>query len=343
MILLSTPRHPLAFGAAGLHRIPYKAGSAVPTGQISDQRETPNQPPENVSTPHSISIHFKGIFQCRLATTPDPSDHPKGQDGFTFVHEGEPDFDRIIRFNNPVASRACAEKAEVLVTRVILDGSEVADTLIGKQVNLGPNSFFDASSSGPGNEPIANFEFHIGTGNRYVSGESTTPPKGQGLNELDPATLSALGVDTEQNFRRWVRKRLKCLETLSSSIAAASAAAYQAAAAAAAAGAPGFAAAANSFAAAGAIAQSNIDQRIDKILSHMPESGSFRWQVLRLFASYPGTIDKNLQLNPMDSPAVQAMVDGGVTALDFEAKFSSFDADGLVGRVEGLVKAAWTT
>jgi hypothetical protein len=274
-----------------------------PNAQIPDQREIPDQPPENVATSHEVAIHFKGVFQCRLATDSDPSDHPRGKDGWTFAHTGEPDFDRIIRFNNPVSPRPCADKVEVLVTKVIMDGSEVADSLMGKQVNLGPNSFFDGAFNSPGTEPIANFEFNIGNPDRYVKGESTTPPKGEGVKTLDPATLSALGVDTEQNFRKWVRKRIKCLEAQPPSPA--------------------------------------IDERIDQLLVWLPPI-SIRWQALQYFVKYPGTIDKNLQLNPMGSLAVQAMVDGGVTALDFEATFSSFDADGLVGRVEGLVKAAWT-
>lgn len=48
-----------------------------------------------------MKLHFKGWFQCRLATDPDPFDEPRGVSGWTFALTGESDFDRIIRFQPP--------------------------------------------------------------------------------------------------------------------------------------------------------------------------------------------------------------------------------------------------
>jgi hypothetical protein len=62
-----------------------------------------------------IHIYFDGIFQDRLATDDDPADHPRGENGWTFACTGEPNFDRIIRFNSPVSPRRFIDKAGVTV------------------------------------------------------------------------------------------------------------------------------------------------------------------------------------------------------------------------------------
>lgn len=53
-----------------------------------------------------LNLAFEGWYQCRLATDPDPTDEPRGLTGPTFASPGEPDLDRIIRLQNPVAIRA---------------------------------------------------------------------------------------------------------------------------------------------------------------------------------------------------------------------------------------------
>lgn len=62
-------------------------------------------------------ICFEGWFQVRLATDPDPSDEPRGVSGTTFALAGEPDFDRVVRFHDPVAPRSHGQKVGVFVTR----------------------------------------------------------------------------------------------------------------------------------------------------------------------------------------------------------------------------------
>src|SRR6185503_3047945 len=49
---------------------------------------------------HSVTIElaFAGFFECRLATDPDPFDELRGTSGWTFALPGEPNLDRIIRF-----------------------------------------------------------------------------------------------------------------------------------------------------------------------------------------------------------------------------------------------------
>ena len=63
------------------------------------------------------------LFRDRLATDEDPADHPRGEKGWTFAYGEEPEFDRIIRFNNPVAPRQFADDVGVKVITVTSDGN----------------------------------------------------------------------------------------------------------------------------------------------------------------------------------------------------------------------------
>jgi hypothetical protein len=84
-----------------------------------------------------LIIDFEGWFQCRLPTDPDPTDEPRGVSGFTFAVAGEPDFDRVIRFHDPVAPRSHAPKVGVFVKSVSVEGQLVHDhPLRGGKVEL---------------------------------------------------------------------------------------------------------------------------------------------------------------------------------------------------------------
>jgi hypothetical protein len=52
-----------------------------------------------------LHINFKGYWQFRLALDPDPNDEPRGISGPTVVLPGEPDFDGVIRLQDPVTPR----------------------------------------------------------------------------------------------------------------------------------------------------------------------------------------------------------------------------------------------
>lgn len=74
-----------------------------------------------------LVLHFAGWFQCRVPTDPDPSDEPRGVSGFNFAMAGEPDLDRIIRFQRPVAPRSHGPRVGVFVTSVVRDGQVLPD------------------------------------------------------------------------------------------------------------------------------------------------------------------------------------------------------------------------
>lgn len=92
-----------------------------------------------------LDIHFDGWFQCRLATNPDPTDEPRGISGHTFALAGEPDLDRVIRFQDPVAPRSHGPEVGVTVTSVQLDGTELSDhALLGASVDLMDDAKFES-------------------------------------------------------------------------------------------------------------------------------------------------------------------------------------------------------
>ncbi len=52
-----------------------------------------------------LKLNFDGWFQCRLASDPEPPDEPRGVSGWIFALAGEPDLDRVIRLQEPIAPR----------------------------------------------------------------------------------------------------------------------------------------------------------------------------------------------------------------------------------------------
>ncbi len=74
-----------------------------------------------------LVLEFAGWFQCRLATNPDPTDEPRGVSGHTFALPGEPDLDRVIRFQEPVAPRSHGPRVAVEVGAVSRGGESLSD------------------------------------------------------------------------------------------------------------------------------------------------------------------------------------------------------------------------
>lgn len=88
-------------------------------------------------TAGTLAIRCEGWCQVRLATNPDPSDEPRGVSGYTFALPGEPDLDRIIRFQDPVCPRSHGPTIEVTVRSVTIDGRDApGHPLLGGPVNL---------------------------------------------------------------------------------------------------------------------------------------------------------------------------------------------------------------
>jgi len=85
-----------------------------------------------------MDIHFEGWWQCRFATDPDPSDDPRGVSGPTFITAGEPVFDRVIRFQDPVTPRwPFTDTVGVKARTVTVNGEpQPTSALVGQPVDL---------------------------------------------------------------------------------------------------------------------------------------------------------------------------------------------------------------
>lgn len=110
-----------------------------------------------------LTLEFAGWFQCRLATDPDPYDAPRGQSGWTFAMPGEPDLDRQIRFQSPIAPRSHAPHVGVAVRAVSINGSlKTGHALLNSPVQLLDGPVFEGRNGAiatSANEPVV--PFHI--------------------------------------------------------------------------------------------------------------------------------------------------------------------------------------
>lgn len=97
----------------------------------------------------TLEVRFQGWFQIRLATDPDTTDEPRGVSGYTFALPGEPDLDRILRFQldgtslrdgSPLVNEATFG---VKVHEVALRGQAAPDhPLVGAPVHVPPDAKF---------------------------------------------------------------------------------------------------------------------------------------------------------------------------------------------------------
>jgi hypothetical protein len=112
-----------------------------------------------------FTLEFAGWFQCRLATDPDAFNDPRGQGGWTFAMPGEPDLDRLIRFQEPVAPRSHGPLTSVTIGRVLVSGVPVpGHALIGTAVRLADGALFDGRNgeiATAAQEPIIPFRISV--------------------------------------------------------------------------------------------------------------------------------------------------------------------------------------
>jgi hypothetical protein len=118
-----------------------------------------------VNSTASLVLKFGGWFQCRLATDPDPTDEPRGVDGYMHAVAGEPDLDRIIRLqpSSGIVQRSYCPSVGVKVISVYVDQSKIDDhPLIGASVDFLDKPRFEGRNTiltAPGAEAI--FQIHI--------------------------------------------------------------------------------------------------------------------------------------------------------------------------------------
>jgi hypothetical protein len=143
-----------------------------------------------------LELYFEGWFQCRLARDPDPSDEKRGISGAAFATVYEPDLDRIIRLNDPVATRATympegheVPQVGVSVKRVQIHGQKQEHhPLLGAHVDLIENPMFQSLNgvfSMPGNEIIDPIHISISGSNLSLSRKDLWDPSQPDLTIYD--------------------------------------------------------------------------------------------------------------------------------------------------------------
>jgi hypothetical protein len=112
-----------------------------------------------------IALRFSGHFECRLPTDPDPTDEPRGVSGSVWAVAGEPDLDRVIRFQKPRVQRKYAPPVGVYVREVVVNGTVTPDhPLTGAPVDLVGNPRFEGRNgivAVSGTEPIVPFTIRV--------------------------------------------------------------------------------------------------------------------------------------------------------------------------------------
>jgi hypothetical protein len=112
----------------------------------------------------NVELSLAGWCEVRLATNPDPFDETRGVSGWTFALPGEPDLDRIIRFQpSDTVRRWLSPNIGVTIRSVAIGGvTQGANSLVGAEVQLLDNPVFEGRNgvvAGDAEEPI--LPFHI--------------------------------------------------------------------------------------------------------------------------------------------------------------------------------------
>jgi hypothetical protein len=266
-----------------------------------------NNSNESTLNVKKIEIHFDGIFQDRLATDPDSFDNPRGDLGWTKSHTGEPDFDRVIRFNNPIFPRRYINEVGVSITKVTIDGQNIVDSLVGQMINLGSNTHFVGTPNIGGKEVLVNFEVSIGTNQQiYLSGKTSKIPFNTKY-EKEDSELAKIktGIKSEQDMLNFINTRIQLLNFNSEN---------------------------------DIVDRERLDNLDNSLWIHTP------WNKRPLLAlmNFRFPIDKDIQLNELDSEVINIIKNSnnstGQQNLIFDSNFYSYDGDGLIGHVTGLIE-----
>jgi hypothetical protein len=153
----------------------------------------------------NIWLKFRGWFQCRLATDPDPCDEPRGVSGYVRAVAGEPDLDRIIRLQPPCVQRSHCPEIGVRVNAVFSDSRYAPGDhpLVGSPVVLLDDPRFEGRNhviAEDGVEPVAPIHLQISDPasgfilRRKYSDTMTVPPSNDRDGELFQASF-ATGIN----------------------------------------------------------------------------------------------------------------------------------------------------
>lgn len=127
-----------------------------------------------------LILSFSGWASCRLATDPDPFDDPRGtMSSFQqFAFAGEPDLDRVIRFQNPPFIRSHTFDVGVMIRKATVDGKDdPTHPLVGAEVELLDDAVLEGRNGAIANdvaEPIWPFHLQLSK-NGYAISRAVVP------------------------------------------------------------------------------------------------------------------------------------------------------------------------
>jgi hypothetical protein len=172
-----------------------------------------------------IMIQYEGFFQCRLATDSAAYDSPRVVGGWTFAFGSEPDLDRIIRLQNPVALRSQAPPIGVSTTSVAATGGLDVSALDGAKMDFLDGAVFDGRNgviAGDGVEPISPVKMKIeadsvrlerGSDYDVESAIQRSPYMGNGIIGLPDVMVRGVSISNPTEALSFRADRKSTLET----------------------------------------------------------------------------------------------------------------------------------
>jgi len=124
-------------------------------------------------------------------------------------------FDRVIRFNNLVFPRRYVKEVGVSITKVIINGQNVIDSLIGQKINLGPNTHFVGTPNLGGREVLLNFEVSIGSNHHqiYLCGQTSKIPFNTKYEKKDNELAKIKTGIKSEDMSNFVNQRMQLLNS----------------------------------------------------------------------------------------------------------------------------------
>jgi hypothetical protein len=176
-----------------------------------------------------ITINFRGWFQSRLSTDPDPHDERRGVSGNVHAYVDEPDLDRIVHWQKPTFVRRHAPTLGVFVDGISIDGvGSTSNALLGAAVDLHNQPKFEGRNgviAEDGFEPLYPFDLSI-AGNGVLLRRAVKPlnpeyPYDELLarGEFDPQVAAEISAATGiQDLLPVWRERLNKLQADAASL-----------------------------------------------------------------------------------------------------------------------------
>ena len=193
------------------------------------------------------------------------------------------------------------------ITKVNIDGQNIVDSLVGQMINLGSNTHFVGTPNIGGKEVLVNFEVSIGTNEQiYLSGKTSKIPFNTKY-EKEDSELAKIktGIKSEQDMLNFINTRIQLLNFNSEN---------------------------------DIVDRERLDNLDNSLWIHTP------WNKRPLLAlmNFRFPIDKDIQLNELDSEVINIIKNSnnstGQQNLIFDSNFYSYDGDGLIGHVTGLIE-----